>query len=544
MFRLNQIKEKLLITTSAVFLSSISLHTYAATATYDPASGAVDLPVVEVLNGALSSFYNAKLQLSGSDLQLTAANPISAVRGQRIVFDSDTQAVHIPSVTVGADDYYVKLKFVPGSNPMRFTIDQLVNNKFQGCPSFSVPGVVAGSCVLSGEITHDITLTKNVLWVLSGGVYIGGDNKDSATLTINPGTKIIGQAGADYLWIRRGSKIMSEGTPDNPVVMSGPNQVQAGEWGGLVLAGNAPINGCNVGVTLCEAPYEAVTSELYGGNNPTESSGLIKYTQILFAGFAVRPDEELNGLTLAGVGSNTVLQFIHVHRGLDDGIEMFGGNAQFKHVVLTKNGDDNIDWGGSWTGRAQFALIIQAADDGDRGIEADNNEKNNDSLPRANPILSNVTAIGSGIGTQAVMLRRGTGGHIWNSAFTGWNTCLIIDGGPTFAISGPPGSLSGWLTMNNTYLNCNTNFQDGKDATFKVSDWFLSQSGNTAGDFHLSGYLPATGSPLVLGGTTVLGNSLGHPTNAPDTWFDAVNYAGAFKDEHDDWTAEWTFPFK
>ena len=111
---------------------------------------------------------------------------------------------------------------------MRFTVDQLADNTFKGCPGFAQPGVSANSCILSGTVTSDATLTKNIEWVLQGPVYVGGDNAQSATLTINPGTKIIGVGGsgdqAAYLWIRRGSKIMAEGTPDNPIVMTGPSE--------------------------------------------------------------------------------------------------------------------------------------------------------------------------------------------------------------------------------------------------------------------------------------------------------------------------------
>jgi hypothetical protein len=533
MFKSNSIKEKLLAA-SAVLLSTVTLNGYAATATFDPSAGIVDLPVVEVLSGGSSAFYSAKLQLSGSELQLIAADPISATKGQRNVFDSDTSAVHVASVVVGADDYYAKLKLVPGSNPLRFTVEQLVNNAFQGCPSFAAPGESEGSCVLSGEYNNDMTLTKNITWVVSGGVYIGGDKTRSATLTINPGTKIFGQAGADYLWIRRGSKIMAEGTPDNPIVMSGPQQLSAGEWGGLVLSGNAPVNGCNVDVAVCETPFEAITSEFYGGNNPTDNSGVVKYVQILFAGNAVRPDEELNGLTLNGVGSGTLIDYVHVHEGLDDGVEMFGGTAQMKHIVVTNIQDDSFDWGNGWKGRAQFVLIKQSSSVGDRGIEADNNEKNNDSLPRSQPILSNLTIIGrSGeTATQGILLRRGTGANIWNTVVTGSPTCLMIDSGPTFVNAGSPGSLTGELTMVNSFVQCASNYKDGTGATFTVADWFTSQSGNKAEDPLLSGYLPATGSPLILGGVAV-----------PDPFFTVVDYVGAFKDSDDDWTEEWTFPF-
>ena len=533
MFKLNFINKELRIA-SAVLLSTVTLNGYAATATFDPVSGIVDLPIVEVLSGGSSAFYNARLQLSGNELQLIAANPISATTGQRNVYDSDTSAVHVPSVVVGADDFYAKLKLVPGSNPLRFTVDQLPNNVFQACPGFAQPGPTAGSCVLSGEIKTNVTLTKNINWILSGSVYIGGDNTENATLTINPGTKIFGQSGADYLWIRRGSKIMAEGTPDNPIVMSGPNQQAAGEWGGLVISGNAPVNGCNEGVAVCEVPNEAITSEFYGGNNPADNSGVIKYTQILFAGFAVRPDEELNGLTLGGVGSGTLIDYVQIHSGLDDGVEMFGGTVQMKHLVLTNNQDDAFDWASGWQGRTQFVLIKQSADVGDRGIEADNNDRNHDSLPRSHPILSNFTIIGRAgeTATQGVLLRRGTGGNIWNSVITGSPTCLMIDSASTFVNAGSPGSLTGELTMVNSFVNCASNFRDGEGATFTTSDWFLSQSGNQAVDPLLSDYLPATGSPLILGGTAV-----------NDSFFDVVDYVGAFKDANDDWTQEWTFNF-
>ncbi|MDP1557758.1 MAG: hypothetical protein Q8K59_12780 [Nitrosomonas sp.] len=533
MFKFKIVKIRLLIA-STFLLSVFAVNGFAATATYDASTGIVDLPVVEVLNSASSSFYHAKLQVTGKGLELISADPIPAAKGQqRNVFDSATSAVHIPSIVVGADEFYAKLKLVPGSNALVFQLDQLVNNAFQGCPDFATPGPAAGSCILSGEIKKDITLTKNTQWIVSGGVFIGGDKVDSATLTINPGTKIFGQQGADFLWIRRGSKIMSEGTPDNPVVMTGPSQLAAGEWGGLVLAGHAPVNGCNADVAVCEIPFEAITSEFFGGNNPSDNSGLIKYTQILFAGFAVRPNEELNGLTLNGVGSGTVIDFVHVHAGLDDGVEMFGGTVQMKHLVLTHINDDSLDWGSGWMGRAQFVLIKQASNDGDRGIEADNNEVNNDILPRAKPILSNMTIIGTPVATQGVLLRRGTGANIWNTVFTGFPTCLQIDGAATFINAGSPGNLSGELTISHSFVNCTDNFKAGNGATFAVADWFLSQAGNKAEDPLLNDYLPATGSPLILGGTSV-----------NDNFFTPVDYVGAFKDENDDWTKEWTFKFQ
>lgn len=533
MFESKQITKRLTAVT-ALLLSGLAIDSHAATATYNPGTGLVELPVVEVLSGGSSAFYNAQLQLSGNELQLVAASPVGATTGQRNVFDSDTAAVHIPSVLVGSDDFYVKLKLIPGSNPLRFSLEQVTNNAFQGCPSFSAPGPTAGSCVLTGTITSNVTLTKNIQWILSGGVYIGGDNVQNATLTINPGTQIFGQSGADYLWIRRGSKILAEGTPDNPIVMSGPLQQEPGEWAGLVIAGNAPVNGCNASVAVCEIPFEAITTEKFGGNNPNDNSGVLKYVQILFAGAQVRPDEELNGLTLNGVGSGTIISHVHVHAGLDDGIEVFGGNAQMKYIVLTSIRDDSLDWTQGWQGRAQFVLIKQADDSGDRGIEADNNEVNHDSTPRAQPILSNMTILGrTGSAVQGILLRRGTGANIHNSVITGgFKECLRIDGASTYNNAGTIGSLGGDLTIENSFASCASNFADGEGATFATTDWFTSQAGNQAVNPQLNGYLPAAGSPLTNSGAAV-----------GDAFFTVVDYAGAFRDAGDDWTREWTFPF-
>lgn len=531
MIKCNSMRNRLLMASIFLF-STISLKAQAISATFDPATGIADLPVVEILSGSSSAFFSAQLQLSGNELQLIDATPISPVTGERNVYDAATNAVHIPSITVGADEFYVKLKLVSGSDPLRFIVDQVASNTSTVCPDFSTAGPSEGSCVLSGEILNrDIILTKNIQWILSGGVFIGGDKTSNSTITINPGTQVFGQQGADFLWIRRGSKIFSEGTPDNPVVMSGPLQQTAGEWGGLIVTGNAPVNGCNDSVAVCEVPFEAITSEFMGGNDPEDNSGIIKYTQILFAGFAVRPNEELNGLTLNAVGSGTLIDYVHVHAGLDDGVEMFGGTAQMKHLVLTDINDDSLDWGLGWQGRAQFVLVQQASDDGDRGIEADNNESG-DLQPRSKPTLSNLTLIGAPVATQGALLRRGTGANIWNTIITGFPTCLQIDGAPTFANAGAPGNLSGELTMEYSFVNCTTNFAEGEGATFTISDWFLSQPGNQEADPLLNGYLPAPGSPVILGGS---------PVNDP--FFDAVDYSGAFKDENDDWTQEWTFNF-
>lgn len=256
----------------------------------------------------------------------------------------------------------------------------------------------------------------------------------------------------------------------------------------------------------------------------------MKYVQILFAGFAVRPDEELNGLTLNAVGSGTVLEFIQVHRGLDDGIELFGGTANLKHIVLSSIEDDSLDWGLGWRGKAQFVLIQQSASDGDHGIEADNNPNNPDIAPRSKPVLSNMTLIGSPVSqASGALLRRGTGVNIWNSIFTGFQNCLTLDGTATSALVGQASELS----INNSFVNgCQNSFAESGGATASTADWFNSQTGNKAQDPLLNGFLPNAGSPVLQAGATL-----------SDSYFKPVSYAGAFRDANDNWTQEWTFPF-
>ncbi len=538
-------KQTLLKSAIALAISAGSMQASAATATYDPATQRVEIPVVDVRDSAHFTPYKATLELQGNKLVVVGASGAVAKTGARGTYDTATKTLHLPSVKVlgSNDELYAKLKVIPGSNPLAFAIDQLVPTTFQKCPDFAVKGPIAHSCIIKGDaagIQKDITLTANTTWILSGGVYIGGDNKNSATITINPGTQIFGQSGNDFLYIRRGSKIMAEGTPDQPIVMTGPNEVSRGEWGGLLIAGNAKVNGCAVGVKLCQPAFEAITSEQYGGTDDKDNSGVLKYVQIKYAGFAVRPNQELNGLTLMGVGSGTLFDFVQVHMGLDDGIEHFGGNAYLKHIVLTGNSDDSLDWGTGWRGKAQYVLIQQASDAGDRGIEADNDPSNYDDQPRSKPLLANMTIIGgSQVGTEGMKLRRGTGANIFNSVVTNFNTggCIQIDGLRTYQNAGTSAnSLSGQLTAAGTYVDCpgkefNDKFKQGEVVPFTTEEWFRAQPGNVVGNPKLAGIYPAANSPLLTAGVKIAD---------PDKFVDETSYAGAFKDANDNWHTEWS----
>ncbi len=223
--------------------------------------------------------------------------------------------------------------------------------------------LVDGYCYLGGEYTEDITLTPDYFYVLEGGVFIG-DDTSATTLTIEPGVTIYGDSATDgFLVIRRNAQIYAVGTADSPIVFTsalGEGSRGQGDWGGLILNGNAPINNCSDGVSEnlpCEAEGEGGTG-FYGGDDPSDSSGTLKYVRVEYGGTEITTDNEVNGIAFQGVGSGTSVSYIQVHMNKDDGVEFFGGTVSVDHVVLTANGDDSLDYVNGWSGTASYVAIM------------------------------------------------------------------------------------------------------------------------------------------------------------------------------------------
>jgi hypothetical protein len=419
------------------------------------------------------------------------------------------------------------------------------------CPAFAtqaaaLAGVTTPVCEIKGIITSDTTLTADIAWALAGKVTVGNDNANSATLTIQPGTKIFGKSGADYLVVARGSKIQAVGTATNPIIMTSVNDMlglsddeSAAEWGGLVLLGKAPTNKCDqANLATCQVEAEGEAGP-YGGANPDDSSGALKYVQVRYAGFEVIPDNELNGITFAGVGRGTTVEYIQVHNNLDDGVEFFGGTVDAKYVVLTGNRDDSLDWADGWTGRMQHVLIRHNPNDSKagRGIEADNQSGNFTATPVSKPKISNLTIIGSNYDgdedSEGILLRAGTSAELYNVIVTGpedMGECFEVNTTETANFAN-----SGDLVFRNSIIDCAEPFADIKDAagnvTFNARAWFEAQPNNLVGDALLGGYVPAPNSPALGNGYNV--------SNNVDGWFDSVNYIGAFNGTTD-WTKGWT----
>ena len=293
------------------------------------------------------------------------------------------------------------------------------------------------TCRLSGTYTSDLSLTADKIYTLTGNVTIGGDNTDSAILSIAAGSYIVGDSGDDFLVISRGSRIMATGTAVNPVVMTAglditgtPGANDRGLWGGLVINGNAPINDCpegaRGGTDACTKEGEA-NSGIFGGSEPTDNSGVLNYVVVKYAGSNVDPQNQLNGISFQGVGSGTRVDYVQVHNNLDDGIEFFGGEVSARHVVLSGNADDSLDWTDGWKGNIQYLHIVQSADSADNAIEADNREGDERATPVSEPSIANMTIVGNA-GERAIRLRRGTGLHLYNSVISGSANCIRVQG--------------------------------------------------------------------------------------------------------------------
>jgi hypothetical protein len=407
--------------------------------------------------------------------------------------------------------------------------DCVVQEKFESCPAFATEGLLNGSCIVTGDITQDVTLTNEITWLVRGKVTV----TDGATVTIEPNTEIIGGTGAgvDYVVVAQGGKMIADGTQANPIVMRGDTAVARGEWGGLAINGYAPINGCSEGTDVCTAQGEG-DSGTYGGNDPQDSSGVYRYMIVSNAGFEFSPENELNGIALQGVGAGTTFEYVQVHLNADDGIEPFGGTVNMKHIVLTGHGDDSFDWTKGYRGKAQYVLIKQYGDDADRAIEADNNGSNNDATPRSQPMLANFTIIGPGSatadGSHGVLIREGTAAHMANFLVTGSvETCFDIDQTATFTQA-----TAGESSIVNSVLGgcIEATFDDDPADPFVISDWVLGQSGNVDTDPQVTNYIPNAGSPAFGIGAVPF----------EDAFFDNVDFAGAVRDAKSDWTKGWT----
>jgi len=312
------------------------------------------------------------------------------------------------------------------------TVGQVATVRTDQAPPVTVPGIDKPVVVVTGSVAGTENWTSNNYYVLRGAVFV----PEGATLNIAAGTRIIGESGSvGTLIVLKGGRLNAIGTRTAPIVFTSDQPVggrSRGDWGGLIINGRAPIN-----VEGGEASGEADTG-VYGGSNPNDNSGSLRYVRVEFAGVEFSPDNELNGIAFQGVGRGGSYEYIQVHMNRDDALEWFGGTADIKYAIASNAADDSFDWTFGWTGRAQFVVVHQRGDDADQGIEADNNEFNNNLLPRSNPQIYNMTLCGDpdrnegGESVRAANIRRGTAVTLRNFLVTGFKTTGIqFDGAAT-----------------------------------------------------------------------------------------------------------------
>ena len=316
-------------------------------------------------------------------------------------------------------------------------------------PADPGPDPEPGEAVISADITSNRTLHADTTYTLRGFIHV----QPPAVLTIEAGTTIQGDFDVlgSSLFIMRGARIQAVGTADEPIVFTSARPVgqrQAGDWGGLIIVGNAVIN--KTGAVNLEGTGTLDNNNVfvnYGqGTNDADNSGELRYVRVEFAGFGPREGEELNSFTFAGLGSGTQLSYLQSLSGLDDSFEWFGGTVDAKYLVSYKSGDDHFDMSEGFRGRLQYIIALQPSTQpsiragagntsGDPvGIENDgcdgaNCADGHDSEPLNIPLVANFTLVGTGSGTwvdgtgsggYGMVLRRGTGGYYVNGVIARW----------------------------------------------------------------------------------------------------------------------------
>jgi hypothetical protein len=415
----------------------------------------------------------------------------------------------------------------------------------------------AGAIEVAADIAVDTTWDKPI-YVLKKKIYV----TTNAKLTIAPGTQVLGDAGAAdkaALLITRGAQLIANGTAAAPIVFTSSNPTgfkKGGDWAGVALLGSAKINTgmpCASGAAGClEAGIEGIPATevkaKFGGVDDASSCGDLKYVRIEFAGAELEPNKELNGLTFGGCGSGTKVSYVQIHRGTDDGIEVFGGTVGFDHVVLSGNEDDSLDWDYGWSGKVQHLVIHQRAGIGDNGIEAAGSPQNEVATPRAEPLLYNVTMIGRAGGGRAITFKEGTHGKIYNAIIQGFSGDVVDFQAKVVDLT------TEWpmfLAIENTLFWGNGNYTDetmpnamgvsqdddkGFGDKAAVEDAARKNKldvnpGITAGD------LSAATAPVYVPTNAAGVGGQATPAGVPDV---SATYAGAFAPGAAAWTDGWT----
>lgn len=373
---------------------------------------------------------------------------------------------------------------------------------------------------LKGKLMGELTLKAGAEYALIGGYEI----EAGGILTIEEGVTIKAtrsiEGAPDYILVKQGGKIVANGTKEKPIVMTSSKE-EPGAWGGVHICGNAPIN-----LTGGKGKSEIGDAE-FGGSNPHDNSGTLRYVRLEYTGFAFSDTKESNGLTLYGVGDGTTLEYLQTYKGADDGFEWFGGTVNAKYLVSTASEDDSFDWTDGWIGKGQFwvAYQDQTAPDasgtanGDCLIEADNREDNFTNTPVSSPTLANLTLIGNNDTNKqqrGIRLRAGTHIKIYNVLVAGKPKPFTTATNETEQSFIDRQSVAEYIFLTDMFA-----YEGGGDLALATKEGNSENEKLTLKD----GYV----------GTVDGGKDL----SKVDAFFTSANYKGAVQ-ESNDWTAGWT----
>jgi len=436
------------------------------------------------------------------------------------------------------------------------------------CPTGFTTGTAVGNtttCLISGAILTNLNLPQvdGIAYRIQGRVDIGSDigadgnaaGGTAARLTIAPGVTLYGESGADYIVVNRGSQLEANGTQASPIIFTSADDIarradndptnddggdNISEWGGLVILGQAPINRCRdaatPGTVDCENIVEGVTNPdaLYGGNDTADNSGILRYVQVRFAGFAINTQgNELNGITFAGVGNGTTVENVQVHNNSDDGVEFFGGNVNVRNLVLTGNDDDSIDTDNGYQGNIQYAIVVQRNAGGDNIVEASSAAPG--VTPLSNAQISNFTFIARSGGGNGFRLNTGTVGRYVNGVlFEQGDECFRYQDS---AGNGTPGyqGIGQDPSFDSVLFDCAAGLAT---ANSEAGTAAAAVAGGT-NNLQASNSLAARFFP----GPVEAGVTAFDPTTL-NSFFQQTSYIGAFgptETETQNWAAGWTF---
>ena len=331
---------------------------------------------------------------------------------------------------------------------------------------------------LSGTYTEDLTLDANNTYKINGSLIMAS----GTTLTIPACMTIEALAsGSDvYIAISQGARIVANGTQDCPIVFtSDAANPAAGDWGGLILLGRAPINS----VTGTNTSTSEIASLPYGGNISDDDSGSLNYVRVEYSGGAADGQSENNGFSFYGVGSGTEVNYIQAYAGKDDGIEFFGGTVNANYVTVINAEDDSVDWTEGYSGTLTNVYISNRITD-DKAIEADgyNTDFSNATGTFSKPTVNNLTIVGQGTAAghaEAIRLRAGTQGIFNNVHITGYIEGFDLDDQDT-----GNGVISDDLQVTNvTFVDVTTKVKNDTTVSFTDADFYTGEGNGTTTDY-------------------------------------------------------------